>query len=244
MARPAFILTDGESHIFRVFDVRIFREAAPAAHSPWVECLQNHPLRSTTVLAHIRHATRGAIELANTQPFARELAGRMLVFAHNGNLTGIENLPGQAGRFQPIGDTDSELAFCRLLQRYATCLASSGVMTASEELRIFASFAAEMRQLGPANIILAKNGTILVHADRRTQRPGVIAPPGLWLLERQCAMDEDTELSAAGVELGHDAALAVTLLASVPLTSEPWRPLPQGTVLALADGVVRQLIEP
>ena len=101
-----------------------------------------------------------------------------------------------------------------------------------------------MRRLGPANIILATNGTILAHADRRTQRPGVIAPPGLWLLERQCSFNGNAELAAAGVELGPDAALTVTLLASVPLTSEPWRPLSQGTVLVIADGIVRELIAP
>ena len=95
-----------------------------------------------------------------------------------------------------------------------------------------------MRRLGPANIIYASNGRILAHADRRTQRPGVIAPPGLWVLERACNAGPSSELAGAGVELSSHEPLLVTLLASVPLTSEPWQPLEQGTVIALAGGAI------
>ena len=100
-----------------------------------------------------------------------------------------------------------------------------------------------MRRLGPANIILATDEAIFVHSDRRTQRPGVIAPPGLWLLERRCSLEGQAELSAAGVTLAPVPALNVALVASVPLTSEPWRPLPQANVLMLARGVVQQTHE-
>jgi predicted glutamine amidotransferase len=74
------------------------------------------------VIAHIRHATQGAVSLANTQPFVRELRGRVHVFAHNG---AVGALPASArgncggGRFQPIGETDSEVAFCQFLGRLA-----------------------------------------------------------------------------------------------------------------------------
>ena len=97
-------------------DARIFREPQAAASSPWVTCLRDYPVRSDTVIAHIRHATRGAISLANTQPFVREWRGRAHVFAHNGHL-GDETLRDGAAyeRFMPIGETDSEAAFCRLM---------------------------------------------------------------------------------------------------------------------------------
>lgn len=224
-------------------DVQVFREAGRASGSSLIECLQRHPRRSSTVVAHVRHATRGAIRLANTQPFARELAGRMHVFAHNGNLAGIVEHERNPRRFQSIGETDSELAFCELLGRFARKHEETGALAATDGLRIFTAFAAEMRRLGPANIILAMNETIFVHSDRRTQRPGVIAPPGLWLLERRCSSEGQSELSAAGVTLTPVPALDVALVASVPLTSEPWRPLPQGTVLILARGVVQEAHE-
>jgi glutamine amidotransferase len=101
-------------------DVRLVRDPSAAAFSPWVQCLQAHPIRSDTVLAHIRHATQGPVTLSNTQPFVRELWGRAHVFAHNGHLgEGIvsENMNGH--RFMPIGETDSEVAFCILMERLA-----------------------------------------------------------------------------------------------------------------------------
>jgi glutamine amidotransferase len=53
--------------------------------------------------------------LENTHPFTRELWGRYWTFAHNGQLTGYKRLP--TGRHRPVGDTDSEHAFCWLLDR-------------------------------------------------------------------------------------------------------------------------------
>jgi glutamine amidotransferase len=40
--------------------------------------------------------------------------GRYWVFAHNGNL--LDFAPVLRGDFQPVGQTDSELAFCHLME--------------------------------------------------------------------------------------------------------------------------------
>jgi glutamine amidotransferase len=72
------------------------------------------------VIAHTRRATRGTRSYPNAQPFIRELAGRIHLFAHNGDLPGIfESKAFQPERFNPIGETDSERAFCVLLDRMA-----------------------------------------------------------------------------------------------------------------------------
>jgi glutamine amidotransferase len=221
-------------------DVRLIREPSAAAFSPWVQCLQDHPVQSDTVIAHIRHATRGAIELANTQPFVRELGGRVQVFAHNGYLDdAVLSDKASMQRFQPIGDTDSEAAFCLLLERMA---ANSGASERPDRnLAIFAAFAREMRDHGPANIIYASDGHLLIYADRRTQRPGVIEPPGLWILQRQCSASAESMFAGAGVSVA-GTALSVVLIASVPLTSEPWQPLERSTAIEVRNGhVVTQL---
>ena len=167
-------------------DVRLIREPSAAAFSPWVQCLQDHAHQSDTVIAHVRHATQGAVALANTQPFVRELGGRVHVFAHNGHLgDAVLSDTESRQRFQPIGDTDSEAAFCLLLNRVAT--SAEADERSDPNFTIFAEFAREMRDHGPANFIYASDGHLLVHADRRTQRPGVIEPPGLWMLQRQCS---------------------------------------------------------
>ena len=67
-------------------DLRLYREPEPSRHSAWLRYVQQRRLSATLLISHIRHATRGAVNLANTQPFAREIGGRMHVFAHNGRL--------------------------------------------------------------------------------------------------------------------------------------------------------------
>jgi glutamine amidotransferase len=219
-------------------DVALFREPSAAAHSPWIICLETHPFRTMTVLAHIRHATRGAITLENTQPFSRELWGRVHTFAHNGDVgSELAHDAVAPPRYRAIGETDSEAAFCLLLERLAAGVNPAQADAPDVIFETFAVFAHEMRERGPANIIYASNGRLLVHADRRTKAPGVIEPPGLWLLERHCS-----DVAAVAGEAVHVAGVGVdvALVASVPLTGERWRPLEQGSVLQLERGRVRR----
>src|SRR5258707_13819144 len=63
-----------------------------------------------------------------------------------------------------------------------------------------------------------------------------IAPPGLWRLHRQCALDIDA-LQEAGIAIEAGGQhQEITLLASVPLTGEPWRALAEGEIVAIKDG--------
>jgi predicted glutamine amidotransferase len=221
-------------------DVALFREPTAAARSPWITCLETHPLRTSTVLAHIRHATRGAITLENTQPFVRELWGRVHVFAHNGDLgSNLSHGSVAAPRYRAIGETDSEAAFCLLVERLAAGVDPARVDAGDVIFETFAAFAREMRERGPANIIYASNGRLLLHADRRTQAPGVIEPPGLWLLERHCSDGATVAVAGEGVHVA-GVGVDVALVASVPLTGERWRPLEQGSVLQLEHGRVRR----
>ncbi len=95
--------------------VRTFLEPAAAAHSPLAEFVRRHPIKTLLSVAHVRRKTRGRVALENTHPFVRELWGRSWVFAHNGTVRGARRLA--LGRFRPVGDTDSERAFCAMLAR-------------------------------------------------------------------------------------------------------------------------------
>ena len=70
-------------------DVRLIKDAGPVGNSDWVRFIANHELRSMLIVAHARRATRGTRSYQNAQPFIRELAGRVHLFAHNGDLPGI-----------------------------------------------------------------------------------------------------------------------------------------------------------
>ncbi len=94
---------------------RLFVDNQSAVESPIAELIRNYPIKSRNVIAHIRKATQGKINLENSHPFSRELWGRQWIFAHNGDLHGFQ--PELTGRFTPVGNTDSELAFCYLLEQ-------------------------------------------------------------------------------------------------------------------------------
>jgi predicted glutamine amidotransferase len=215
-------------------DAVVLRDPHAAARSPWAKCLVDFPFQSQTVIAHIRKATQGEVSLRNTQPFQREFQGRVHVFAHNGNLHHVIQPTGDMGRFQPIGMTDSEVAFCLFMNRLAT--ATDGKTTREFDLLLhhFVDFSRHMAARGPANIIYSDGDYLFAHADRRTQKSGDVAPPGLVMLERHCPPGF-FHPEMKGIAVSGDPA-SVIILASVPLSAENWDALPQGTVLAIADG--------
>ena len=218
-------------------DVRLYKEPEPAADSAWLAFIAERRIASRLVLSHIRHATRGDLSLANTQPFVRELGGRMHVFAHNGRLDGIDyRLAGQWRRFQPVGETDSEIAFCILLERLAALWRGPSVPPVAERLAIVEGVAAEMRDLGPANFLYSDGDILFAHGDRRLQADGRIAAPGLWRLERACDVDADA-LAEAGVKIeAPRPGQRIMLVASVPLSEEGWVPFAPGELVTVKDG--------
>jgi len=216
--------------------VRLYKEPEPAADSLWLAFIQARQLASALVLSHIRRATQGAVQLVNTQPFGRELGGRMHVFAHNGRLDGIEHAhANEWHRFKPLGDTDSEVAFCILLERLAP-LWSTGVMPSIDDrFAVIAAFAAGIRALGPANFLYIDGDALFAHGDRRIQANGTVAAPGLWRLARRCR--DGGAFTAAGVTLkASDNDQEVGLIASVPLNDEPWMPFGEGELVAISGG--------
>ena len=94
---------------------RLFVDNQSAVESPIAEFVRNYPIKSRNVIAHIRKATQGKITLENSHPFSRELWGRQWIFAHNGDLHQFH--PSLSARFTPVGNTDSEWAFCYLLDQ-------------------------------------------------------------------------------------------------------------------------------
>ena len=232
-------------------DVALFREPAAAGDSALVRHLESHGPSTTLAISHIRRVTRGAVQLSNTQPFVRELGGRMQVFAHNGDLPGIEHSEvftlGACPPYRPyrsVGQTDSEHAWCALLARLSGLWAGAGVPTLESRLAWVAAFAADLRALGPANFLYADGDVLFAHGHRRIQHPGGrIEPPGLWMLQRRCAQDAPRPADVGGISVaGGDQT--VLLFASVPLTDEAWQPLAAGELVAVRDGEILATQQP
>jgi glutamine amidotransferase len=218
-------------------DALLIREPGAASNSAYMQFVKSGAFSSTLVISHIRRATIGAVALRNTQPFARELAGRLHVFAHNGMLSATlgKNRP-VPGCFHPIGDTDSEYAFCLLMDQLSRIWTDPGKPPSLDDrMGVVAEFARYVGALGPANFIYCDGEVMIVHGNRRSHPDG-IHPPGLYYLCRRCS-SESTLAEITGLDIESDNAVQdIVLLASVPLSDEKWMPLQEGELLLLKEG--------
>lgn len=220
-------------------DALVLREPQAASESEMARYIEHHTPPSELVISHIRLATRGERTLQNTQPFQREMGGRVHIFAHNGDLPGVEEVVGTLPVcFKSIGETDSERAFCGLLNRIRPVWDDSDekVPSLTSRMEIVVEFATELSQLGMANFLYSDGSVLFVHGHKRKQKNGQISPPGLHVLERTCDR-LSADLSQSGVML-EDPCEEMTLVTSVPLSRGNWRPLEEGEVLAIANGEV------
>lgn len=219
-------------------DARVIKDTASASHSKWVQFVEQQEIQSTLVLSHIRLATAGAISTSNTQPFARELGGRMHIFAHNGHVPDIKNRREyRSDSFRPIGDTDSEVAFCALLERIKRLWHDHDTIPdLMTRLEVVAEFAKGLGRFGPANFLYCDGEVLFAHGHRRKQANGEYQSPGLYWLHRQCAR-KDLLAETSGVSVT-SSRQDVILAASVPLTDEAWEPLREGEVIAISKGKI------
>ncbi|MDD5247491.1 MAG: class II glutamine amidotransferase [Rhodocyclaceae bacterium] len=206
--------------------VRLFLDPQPSSESPVAELVRHYPIRSLNVIAHIRKATQGPVVLENTHPFMRELWGRYWLFAHNGNLA--HYAPALDGSFLPVGQTDSERAFCCLLQtlrqRFPERHPARGELHAALE-----EYAATLRPHGTFNFLLSNGDCLFAH--RATDLHYVVrrAPFPVAHLK-----DQDVAVDFNAVTNPDDC---VAVIATLPLTdNETWTPLPVGRVAMFADG--------
>jgi glutamine amidotransferase len=153
-------------------------------------------------------------------------------------LTDIQNSPQfRSTCFRAIGETDSELAFCALLERLKDVWGMVQRPSVSSRLDIVSDFAIELRKLGPANFLYSDGDVLFAHSHQRHQQDGTIRAPGLWCLTRHCTeggVFDTSGLTVSAQNIEQD----VVLVASVPLSSEGWTPIPEGQVLAIRSGRV------
>ena len=206
--------------------VRVFLDPQPSSESPVAELLRHYPIHSTNVIAHIRKATQGAVGLENTHPFMRELWGHYWIFAHNGTLGNYA--PQLDGSFLPVGQTDSEAAFCHLLQtlrrRFPAGLPQRAALHQALE-----EFAARRRPQGPFNFLLSNGDCLFAHRSTALYYVLRSAPfPTAHLKDRDVAVDFNA------VTTPNDR---VAIIATAPLTdNETWTALPAERVAMFADG--------
>lgn len=220
-------------------DVALYRGTTSADEHPLVDWLLHHGPATHTAIGYIRNSTQGSVVLANTGPFTRELNGRVHAFAHNGNLRCASRFCIVGGRrYKSIGETDSELAFCELLENIASLpTGPDGLASLDARMNVVAEAASRFRDCGPSSFVYSDGDALFIHADQRYQSAtGVIAPPALHMFE--CSSNEALGLVCEAEPPFRTDDQQVILVATVPLSGHAWQPLARGQVLALRDGAI------
>ncbi len=211
---------------FFVFACRLFADNQSAVESPIADFIRNYPIKSRNVIAHIRKATQGKINLENSHPFSRELWGRQWIFAHNGDLHDFK--PELAGRFTPVGNTDSELAFCYLLVQLVKRF---GYAEPSLE-QIFDALleiAPGIAEHGTFNFCLSNGQALFAYAITKLH----------WLVREYPfkpaqLIDLDVEVDFSEVTTPEDRVAVIT---TEPLTqNEVWTAFAPGEMILFRDG--------
>lgn len=223
--------------LFRDGDFLLIREPEPSHASAHLRFIHDQRIQSPLVVSHIRKATQGSVSLRNTQPFLRELGGQPQLFAHNGDLGPIRlRSEFSLGQYRPIGESDSEFAFCILLGMMQTLWLTETVPSTQRRFAVFCDFASRMALLGAANFLYSDGDCLFVHAHRRRHDDGEIRAPGLYLLHRAHHEHEAPGAIARCEDTASEQMM--TLLASKPLSDEDWQPIPEHTALAIRNGSV------
>jgi predicted glutamine amidotransferase len=205
--------------------VRLFVDAQSARNSPVADMVRRYPIRSDNIIAHIRKATQGRIALENTHPFQRELWGRYWVFAHNGDLKHFS--PRLHASFRPVGSTDSELAFCWLMQELSKAHAS--VPSIPELTTTLRELVPSIASHGTFNFMLSNGEALWAHCATKLcyvvrQHP----------FRQARLQDDDISVNFAELTTPSDR---VAVVVTEPLTrDEEWTVFAPGELKAFAAG--------
>jgi glutamine amidotransferase len=159
---------------------RTFKDPEPSAQSPIAKLVQALPIKSRAVVSHIRQANRGASP-GKHPPLYPRTVGPLLDLCPQWPVDRLQE--AAHGRHRPVGDTDSEHAFCwlldRLEQKYPKRPANFPAM-----FRYLATLCDELRGLGVFNMLLSDGEFVMTYCSNNLYwltRRAPLAKPVCWM---------------------------------------------------------------
>jgi predicted glutamine amidotransferase len=209
---------------------RGFLEPKPACESAMANFIRDNPIKTLLAVAHVRKKTRGKASLENTHPFKRVLWGRHWVFAHNGTLPHVKRHKLRVE--EPLGETDSEHAFCWMLERIRDAFPGGYPKDQRRLWRLVAELGGQLGAEGKFNFLLADGshlyarcGTKLCYIIRK-------APFG-----RATLCDAEMAIDFSAVTSERDR---VAVVSTEPLTrDETWQRGTPGSLWVFNRGALR-----
>jgi len=206
---------------------RVYLDDKASADSTVADLVRHYPIHSTNVIAHIRKASHGGVALENTHPFQRELWGRYWIFAHNGELKDFE--PTLSAGYRPVGETDSERAFCLILQHLKTTFPGEEIPPARELQSALAEVSTKIAEYGIFNFLLSNGEWLFARCSTDLHYIVRQAP-----FAEAHLVDEDISIDFSDVTTPKDR---VAIIATQPLTdNETWTRIAADELLVFVDG--------
>ncbi|WP_076418792.1 class II glutamine amidotransferase [Colwellia sp. UCD-KL20] len=198
---------------------RSFKDPLPSAASPIAKLVTEYPIKSQSVVCHIRQANSGGISLENTHPYTRQIWGRHWTYAHNGQLQDVHNKLNVKYHI-PVGETDSEFAFCWLLDQIH--LKYKDKQPDDVELfRYVAELSEQLNEYGVFNIIITNGECLFAYCSNNLHWITRKAPFG-----KASLIDAEMEVNFNHETTDKDI---VTVIATQPLTNnEEWQKMSKG----------------
>ncbi len=211
-----------------------FRDPAPGVNSEIARLVKRYPIKSDVVISHIRKANSGRVCLENTHPFIRELWGRQWTFAHNGQLKTIKKKT--LNGFLPVGTTDSEYAFCWILNQIGDHFPARAVDN-SELFRLLCQLCQYLDTLGVFNMLLCDSTHLYAYCSTRLQWITRCAPFGHARLK-----DEEMTVNFRELTTAQDV---VSVIATQALTcDENWHKMQPGSMVIFRKGKIVGQFDP
>lgn len=205
---------------------RSFHDPRASVASEIAKMIQRYSIKSEIIISHIRKANRGKVCLANTHPFERKLWGASWSFAHNGQLKGVKKKKLQF--YTPVGTTDSEYAFCWILEQVRKKF-NKRPADQKRLWRFIAEQAAELDKLGVFSFLLSDSYVLYVYCSNYMCWITRKAPFGKARL-----IDTGEVVDFGKLTTPDDV---VTVIASRPLTdNEEWIKMKKGEFAVFRDG--------
>lgn len=198
---------------------RSFKDPLPSAESPIARLVTEYPIKSEAVICHIRQANSGNICLENTHPFTRQMWGRNWTYAHNGQLANFSETLS-VKYHQPVGETDSEHAFCWILDQMHLKFGADEPSNA-ELFEFIAALCEQVNRLGVFNLLLSNGDYIFAYCANNLHWITRRAPFGkASLIDAEMVVNFQEETTEKDV---------VTVIATRPLTDdEQWHKMASG----------------
>jgi predicted glutamine amidotransferase len=230
--------------------LRQFHDVEAASTSPLAQFVGQQSMQTSNMMAHIRYATTGAINLANVHPFVREMWGIQWTFCHNGQVPLMEQVPdywlgdSPGDRiYVPVGNTDSEAVFCALLNalRAKFCKNMPSLPVLYEEMQTLCQQIVDYDRTGTIlNFLMACGPHVLWVYSWPGKRPGSKVWNGLYYTVKGKStnthlVDQDYSMD---VHVGDAKDARVCIVATKPLsTDEEWVELKPGELILLDGGL-------